>query len=185
MADRFQKEISTAMRSKNKAHIDYQLLLIGISMTFPTKNVLFVFLIHLPTLPQISWQECCLIWTLGSEGSLFPKLQPMWLVSSPPQILQQRRVRVIFLCGVEVNVNARYTARCFSKHNWEPWKNVTLLTPNHNTHRPCKQPPFQGQRWGMCFEASQAALRFSNVFIPTCLSGPADVQLLYSFHNLE
>lgn len=44
---------------------------------------------------QISWQECCLSWGLGSNGSLFLKLPPMWLVSARSQSLQQQMVRIL------------------------------------------------------------------------------------------
>lgn len=60
MTDKFQKEISTAMRSKNNAVTDCQLLLMGQSMTFSTTNLLFLCVSYLLVFSQINLQERCL-----------------------------------------------------------------------------------------------------------------------------
>lgn len=158
MADRFQKEISTAMRGENNASVDYQLLLIGLSMSFPTKNVPCVF-------SQISWQECYPSWALGPEGSPFLRLLPTWLASFRPRSLQQQMVRFQIkypVCGGSYVWNKGLESIINILNTWL----VIFVTRNRShacDYRVASLIPFQGQRWGMCFKASWAA----------------DVQLLY------
>ncbi len=127
---------------------------------------------------QISWREYCLSWTLRSEGSLSLKLPPMWLVSFHLQRLQMQMVRILLI--KHINKNSKYVWNEVLESIIDILNTglVILVTRSHSRWRTCERCVafpihFQGQRWGMCFQASQAALR------PACLSGPADVQLLY------